>query len=425
MPASTLLMIYQAVTALASLTMPWWLQRRVQRGKESPLRWRERFGEPTATASPVHVWCHAASVGEATSILPLLRELSAHGISVVLTTGTVTSEQLVRDQLPPDVIHQFAPLDYDPWVSAFLKTWQPKLALRVDSELWPNTLQALTTRHIPIVQINARLSERAARNWARLPMFAQSIFSRLSLVLAQSEADRQRYEQLGAAKSVYSGNLKLDLPDLPFNETELNALQSRNGARMVWLAASIHLGEDHIVARAHAEIRHRFPDALVIVVPRHAERGPEMARTFTAQGLQVAQRSGQTTLDSTHSVYMADTMGELGLFYRLAHIVFIGKTFAVGGGQNPAEAAQIGCSLLWGPDMSNFTEIADELIARGAAERLAQPEQLGPAVVALMANQAKATAMSAAARNYIHASRGAMQRVLGDLAPYLKAASIR
>jgi 3-deoxy-D-manno-octulosonic-acid transferase len=425
MPASPLLTLYQAATALASLAMPWWLQRRVGRGKESASRWRERFGETTTAANPVDVWCHAASVGEAVSVLPLLRELAARGARIVLTTGTVTSEELVRDKLPSAVIHQFAPLDYNPWVSAFLNTWQPKLALRVDSELWPTTLQALTNRHIPVVQINARLSERAAHNWTRVPIFARSIFSRLSLVLAQSEADRQRFEQLGAANSVYRGNLKLDLPDLPFDAAELSAVKYRINGRPVWLAASIHPGEDTIIARAHAAIRLRFPDALMIVVPRHAERGAQMAHTLTTYGHIVAQRSARTAIDATHTAYIADTMGELGLFYRLAPIVFIGKTFAVGGGQNPAEPAQIGCSLLWGPDMSNFTEIADDLVARRAAECVAQPEQLGPAVIDLLSNEARTTAMSTAGRDYVHASRGALQRALADLAPYLEAASIR
>ena len=425
MPAPILFSLYQAATALASLAMPWWLSHRVQRGKESALRWRERFGETKAAPTTVDVWCHAASIGETVSVLPLLREIAARGMRVVLTTGTVTSEQMVREQLPIGIVHQFAPLDFKPWVSAFLNTWQPKLALRVDSELWPTTLQALAVRQIPIVQLNARLSERAAQNWARFPAFAHDTFSRLSLVLAQSDADRRRYENLGAASCVCRGNLKMDQPDLPFSDAELSTLQSQIGRRPVWLAASIHPGEDDIIARAHSNILERFPDALVIVVPRHAERGSEIARVFASCGHHVAMRSSQTAVETTHSAYVADTMGELGLFYRLARIVFIGKTFAVGGGQNPAEAAQIGCSLLWGPDMSNFQEVADDLVAQHAANQLTMPAQLGPAVAAMLADQKKVNAMSTAGRSYVHASRGALQRVLDDLDPYLKAASIR
>jgi len=419
-----LLSLYFAATSLAPVLMPSWLRRRIARDKEDPVRWRERFGQTSAPKQDTPtIWCHAASVGETNSILPLLTELSGRGHHVVLTTGTVTSERLVRGKLPPRVLHQFAPLDHGPWVERFLGHWDVRLALRVDSELWPNTILTLARREIPIIQVNARLSAKAARNWAKVS--AHDIFSNLTLVLAQSEADRARYAALGAPNTTARGNLKLAQPDLPYDPRELNALKATINGRAVWLAASIHPGEDRIAAQAHHDILKHQSDALLIVVPRHAERGTEMAATFRAQNLTVAHRSTGAAISPQTQVYLADTMGELGLFYRLSPVAFIGKSFMVGGGQNPAEAAQLGCALVWGPDMSNFAEISADLIAKGAALGLSGPGQLGRNITTLLSEPTRAAEMAAAGRAYIEESRGALGRVLDDLAPYLDRALLR
>jgi 3-deoxy-D-manno-octulosonic-acid transferase len=409
-----LLTLYKAATTLAAPLMPWWLQRRIARAKEDSSRWRERFGETNAPkpARPT-IWLHAASVGETNSILPLLNDLAARGHHLVLTTGTATSEQLVRGKLPSNVVHQFAPLDHGPWVERFLDHWTPKLALRVDSELWPNTILALAARDIPIVQVNARLSAKAANNWAKIS--PDVLFSKFALVLAQSDDDRARYAALGAPNTAMRGNLKLDQPDLAHDPRALDDLKAQIGDRPVWLAASIHPGEDLIVGAA----QRAMPNALLIVVPRHTDRGAEMSEALRTQGLGVARRSKGEAITSGTQVYMADTMGELGLFYRVCRVVFMGKSFTVGGGQNPAEAAQLGCALLWGPDMSNFTEIARDLTARGAALEVRQPERLGEAIGNLLSDPARAGVMGDTGRAFVRESHGTLARVLADLAPYL------
>ncbi len=421
-----LLRLYHLATIAIAVAMPLWLRRRVAIGKESATRWRERYGE-TSLPRPLKsvIWCHAASVGETASVLQLVKALAARGHPILLTTGTVSSERLAREQLPKSVIHQFAPLDHRPWIGRFLDHWRPALALRVDSELWPNTIQLLRERNIPIVQVNARISEVAAQRWARAPAAAQGVFSSLDLVLAQSENDRARYASLGAKRAVAYGNLKLSQTGLPYDPGVLQDLSQALNGRPVWLAASTHPGEDTIVGAAHCKVQSQHPNALLIVVPRHPERAPEMAMNLQSQGFAIARRSRHEPITPDITVYMADTMGELGLFYRLSKIAFIGKSFAVGGGQNPVEAAQLGCALIWGPDMSNFAEIAADLKAQGAAIEIETPGELGNTISTLLSDTTKVTTMAQAGQNHISASHGALEHILEGIAPYLNRSVIR
>jgi 3-deoxy-D-manno-octulosonic-acid transferase len=420
MSAPLSLRLYALATALAAPAAPWWLRRRTARGKELAERWRERLGETTLPAAgrPT-VWCHAASVGETASLLPLIDALTGRGHAVVLTTGTVTSARLARERLAAGAVHQFAPLDHRPWLARFIDHWRPGLALRVESDIWPNTLDTLRARGVPVVQVNARLSAAAAARWSWTPGLARAAFGALELVLAQSEADRARFARLGAPRCQVAGNLKLALPPLPHDAAALAALRAAIGERPLWLAASIHPGEDAVVAQAHTAVTARHPGALLIAVPRHAERGAEMAAGFAARGLRAARRSRGEAIDAATDVYVADTMGELGLLYRLARVVMMGKTYAVGGGQNPVEPAQLGCALIWGPDMSNFADIAAALERAGAALRVPDPAGLGAALAELLADGPRRARMAEAARAELAAGAEALPRTLAALAPYL------
>jgi 3-deoxy-D-manno-octulosonic-acid transferase len=282
----------------------------------------------------------------------------------------------------------------------------------------------LKQRGIPAIQVNARLSRRAAEGWARVPTLAKSVFASLSLVLAQSEADAQRFTVLGATNVVATGNLKLALPSLAFDQAALDTLKGNLKDRPCWLAASIHPGEDEIVAHAHRWVKQTFPRACVIVVPRHPGRGKAMAETFTSLGLTYALRSTGQSAGPDCDVYIADTLGELGLFYRLCPVVFMGKSFAVGGGQNPAEPAQIGCALVWGPVMSNFEDLAAMLQARGAAVALTQPNDLARTIVALINDRERAARMAAVGQAVIAENARALSTTLQQLDPYLKCLAI-
>lgn len=426
MSASPLFQLYSAGVGLTAFAMPWWLRQRIARGKELPDRWRERFGEASAERpeGPL-IWVHAASVGETNSILTMLDHFAVKGASVLLTTGTVTSETVVRGKLPKGALHQFAPLDHAPWITRFLNHWRPDLALRVESEIWPHTLAILSKREIPIIQINARMSAKASRGWKLVPGMAHGVFGCLDLVAAQSEDDRARFARFGSKQTAVSGNLKLAIPSLSFDADQLGLLRTQLGDRKTWLAASIHPGEDRIVASAQAELKARHPGVLAVVAPRHAERGGNMAERMQAMGLNVARRSLGQEITPATDIYMADTMGELGLLYRLCPVAFMGKSFTVGGGQNPAEPAQIGCALIWGPDMSNFTDLAAALETKGAAIRLLDPSVLPHAIEGLLAEASRVTRMAEAGRAYVAENTGALDKTLELLAPYLDRLNIR
>ena len=417
---------YRALTDIAGVFLPRWLDSRAIRGKEDPHRLAERRGAASQPRPPGRlVWFHAASVGESLSILPLIEAVLAQGWGVVVTTGTVTSARLLAERLPKLAIHQYAPLDHRPWVHRFLDYWRPDLALWTESELWPNMLGELAARRIPAVLVNARLSSGAFKGWRFFPGFARQILAAFAQVIAQSDSDRTRFASLGARQVSVAGNLKLTAAPLPVDATALDILRAQVGKRPHWLAASIHPGEDIFVATAHQTAQQRHPGLLTFVVPRHPQKASDMAAVFRAMGLKVARRSiGEAVTPST-DIYLGDTMGELGLFYRLCSLTFMGKSLTVGGGQNPAEAAQLGCALLLGPNMSNFQDIAQDLIDRRGAIEVLDATALAAAVDWLLQDSRTRARMGEAARNAIARHADAISETLALLAPYLENAQIR
>ena len=417
-------LLYRVLTDLAGLPLGGWLNARARRGKEIPARLPERRGV-TAVPRPFGklVWLHGASVGEALSLLPLITEVRAAGWQALLTTGTVTSAALMAERLPAGSIHQFVPLDRTAWVRRFLDHWRPDLVLWTESDLWPNTLMEIGRRRVPLVLLNARLSDKAARGWQRWPGFARDVMTPFTLVLAQSDVDAQRFRGLGAANVRAQGNLKLAAPPLPFDAALLASLRAEIKGRPVWLAASIHPGEDAIVAEVARTLAPRFPGLLTLIVPRHAEKGRAMAQVMT--DLRSALRSETKAIAADVDVYVAETMGEIGLFFRLSEIVFMGKSLAVGGGQNPAEPALIGCALVLGSDMSNFREMTAELLRTGAAVEVSDTARLAEAVGALLEDADRRTGMISAGQGVMRHHANAVKDTLAALAPYLAAPKIQ
>jgi len=417
-------LLYRVLTDLAGPPLGAWLNARARRGKEIPARLHERRGV-AAIPRPLGklVWLHGASVGEALSLLPLIAEVRAAGWQVLLTTGTVTSAALMAERLPAGCIHQFVPLDRTAWVRRFLDHWRPDLVLWTESDLWPNTLMEIGWRHVPLVLLNARMSDKAARGWQRWPGFARDMMTPFTLVLAQSGVDAQRFEALGAANVRAQGNLKLAAPPLPFDAALLASLRTEIKGRPVWLAASIHPGEDAIVAEVARTLAPRFPGLLTLIVPRHAEKGRAMAQVMT--GLRSALRSETKAIAADVDVYIADTMGEIGLFFRLSEIVFMGKSLAVGGGQNPAEPALIGCALVLGSDMRNFREMTAELLQTGAAIQVNDTARLTEAVGALLEDADRRAGMMRAGQGVMRHHANAVKDTLAALAPYLAAPKIQ
>lgn len=412
--------LYAALTTAAGPALDLWLRRRLARGKEIAGRMEERKGRATA-ARPGDklVWFHGASVGECLSLLPLIADIAARDCRVLVTSGTVTSAAVLAERLPPGVIHQFIPLDRPAWVNRFLDHWRPDAVLWAESELWPNMLGALARRKIAAVLVNARLSDAAFAGWRRWPGFARETLGAFTLVLAQSETDRARFAALGARDVRISGNIKLAAPPLPADPQALHALKGQIGTRPCWLAASIHPGEDYAAGAVHQEVAPHHPGLLTLVVPRHPERGPEMAAVMGKLGLTSARRAAGDALTPATQVYIADTMGELGLFYRLAPIVFPGKSLAVGGGQNPAEPAALGCALVLGPDMSNFRDITAELLASNGAVQVADGAALAEAVEMLLGDETRRRDLAAHAQAMMQRHQGAVAETLRHIAPLL------
>lgn len=352
------------------------LSRRARRGKEDPVRLSERMGVAGRPRPPGPLlWLHAASVGEAQSALILLDALMAGepDLRVLVTTGTVTSAGLMERRLPPGAIHQYAPLDHPGWVQAFLDHWRPDRVLWMESELWPNMLAALRERRIPAALINARLSPRSVRRWNYLRGMIAELLSGFTVILTQTDDDAANFRSLGAHNVIATGNLKYAAAPLPVDDAALAALLPAIHARPLWVYASTHDGEEDLACRLHTALRAALPDLLTVIVPRHPERRDAIMQTIARHNLPARLRSTDGQPQNGDAIYVADTMGELGLFYRLAAVACIGRSFSSdgGGGHNPIEAAQLGCAVIHGPHVQNLQALFDDMNNAGAALRLA------------------------------------------------------
>jgi len=382
--------------------LPLLLRRRAAQGKEIPERIGERQGHGAARPEGPLVWLHAASVGESLSLLPLFSALLAQrpDLHLLVTTGTVTSASLLTQRLPPAVaarlIHRFAPMDVPGWVDRFLDGWRPDAVAIAESELWPNRTYALAARGIPTVMVNARISPRSAALWQRwAPGLVADLLRHFALVLAQSEDDAARLRALGAADATCWGNLKAAAEPLPVDEAKLAALRARIGSRPVFLASSTHPGEDEVVLAAHHSLVARLPELLTIIAPRHPHRGPDVAAL--AAPLRVRRRAEGAEPDAETEVYVADTLGELGLFFRVAGVALVGASLVPKGGHNPLEPARLGCPVLLGPHTEHFREVADDLLQAGGAARVSDAATLAETVDDVLTNPSRGQSMTRAA----------------------------
>lgn len=428
--AKLLAALWALLASLLAPLLPFYLRRRVAKGKEIPERLAERQGHSAARPPGRLIWCHAASNGETLSLLPLLEALAKQdpALSFLVTTGTVTSARLLEQRLSPELAprtqHRFLPLDVPRWVARFLEGWRPDLAVIVESELWPNMLTEADRQGVPLALINARMSARSARTWGWAPSFARGLLGRFGLILAQTEGDAARFAALAGRPVPCWGNLKYAAPPLPADPAELARLTSAWAGRPVWLAASTHPGEDEIILAAHRLLAAGHPGLLTVIVPRHPQRGPDIAAL--AGDLPVARRGAGQEAGQAVSVYVADTLGELGLFYRLARVALIGGSLVPHGGQNPLEAARLGCPILIGLHHFNFSEIITRLSAAhalvetpdgpGAAEALAGN------ITRILADPAAGQAMAGAAGALAQDQAGLPGRIATSLLPLIRPA---
>jgi 3-deoxy-D-manno-octulosonic-acid transferase len=393
---------WRAAATIAAPALRFMLSRRAAAGREIPARIQERYGiDTTPRPAGKLLWLHAASVGEAVSVLPVLTALP-DTVTTLFTTGTVTSARLLAQRLPElglqsSVLHRFVPLDVPSWAARFLDHWRPDAAAFLESELWPNLLAACRTRNIPTVLLNARMSVRSATNWCNLPGFARELLTGFTWIEAQSEPDGQRLRSLGAADVTAPGNLKFAAPPLDADATELARLQPLLAAHPRWLAASTHPGDEELVASIHARLAQTHPGLITALVPRHPERGAAIKAAIGG-----SLRS--TGADPAPGIWIADTLGELGLWYRLFPTVFMAKSFPPGGGQNPLEPARLACAIATGPATQNFAQPVTTLREAGGLTEVADADALTNWLDAMLrsptAQAAAGTAAQAAANDH-------------------------
>ncbi|HXP96477.1 MAG TPA: 3-deoxy-D-manno-octulosonic acid transferase [Telmatospirillum sp.] len=416
-----ILALYRGLTTLGAPLIAYYLDRRMARGKEDRVRFGERRGvasqpRPAGTV----VLLHAASIGESISMLPVIERLQARAnTTVLLTTGTVTSAEVMAERLPQGAIHQYVPVDRLPWVRRFLDHWRPDLALWAESEFWPNLLVETADHKIPLILLNGRISDRSFAKWRRQKRLMHRLLAGFVLCLGQTPTDAERLSVLGASRVACRGNLKFAAPPLPVDDGTLAGLAAQLGDRPRWLAASTHPGEEAAMGRVHRQLALRHPGLLTIVVPRHPSRGADVAAELTAQGFTVAQRGAGQEMTPGTEILLADTLGELGLFIRLAPIVFMGKSLIGQGGQNPLEPARLGASVLFGPHMDNFAEIASRMCQASAAEQVEDEAALIAALSRRLSDRPLLAALGARAHDFARAEDGVLDAVLDDVIPWL------
>ncbi len=396
------------------------LRSRLRKGKELADRIKERRGRaglprPEGTL----VWVHAASVGEFLAVMPLVEAVTARNLHVLVTTGTVTSARLAQTRLPKGAFHQFIPLDVPLFVRRFMNHWQPDLAIFAESEYWPNLLMEARSRQMPVIVANARMSERSFSRWQKASKTAANLLDTIDLFLAQTPRDAERLLALGAPRVEVGGNLKFDVPPPPANALALENLRRHLEKRAVFVGASTHGAEDAMLARVHTALKAKHPHCLTIIVPRHPERGSSIAEVAQAMGLHVTLRSQTSVPSATTDLYIADTIGELGLFYRLGDVAFIGGSLVRHGGQNPIEPAKLGIPILHGPNVGNFADIYKALDNAQAALPVDDEETLTIAVNGLIVDKEACAVLTQTAGEVVMGFGGALALTLAAIEPYL------
>ena len=399
-----ILWFYAATMGFTSEWLRSWLRERAEAGKEELGRLGERRGrDQSLRPLGAVIWLHAASVGEAVSIFPVMDRLRVQpGLRILITTGTMTSAKLVERRIRATdsvrlVEHRYIPLDVPLWVERFLDHWKPSAGAIVESELWPNLLLEAQRRRIPLMLVNARMSPRSYKKWRWMPGVAKRLLGVFSEIQAQSDEDAERLRTLGGRNVTSPGNLKFAAPLLPVDEMELVRVRHQLGGRPVWVAASTHPGEERIAVAVHRALAAQFPGLITIIVPRHPERGEEIAA-------EIAKRDHDTPLTRRYlgeppppgGIWLGDTLGELGLFYRVSAAAFVGRSLAVGGGQNPIEPARLGVPVAIGPMTENFADAVAVLQDEGALRVVQNQAELAEFVASMLRDPARAAEMGAA-----------------------------
>ena len=391
-------------------------------------RWRERFGFFPNPRIHDSIWIHAVSLGEVNAAVPLIEALMRRyrDSHFVITTVTPTGSDRVLQLFGERVFHVYLPYDLTSAVKRFLDRVRPRLAVIMETEIWPNLFMTCAERGISIVIANARLSEKSLRGYWPIQPLARRAVRCASFVAAQSASDYERLRELGAAEPRLAivGNLKFDMTvPTGVRERGIAFRAAAGGARPVWIAASTHEGEELVALKAHAAVLRRFPDALLLIAPRHPERFKPIAAACRAYGFRSATRSEDGGADPACQCFVVDSMGELIEFYAAADVAFVGGSLVSVGGHNLLEPAALAKPVIVGPQTFNFAEVTEDLIAAGAVMRIENGDALGPAVVRLFTRDVERRSMGDAAHAVIERERGAVERTMAIVEQVLTAAA--
>ncbi len=416
------LQTYWLATQAARPFLPLFIARRIRAGKEDRQRHQERLAQ-TAKPRPDGplAWVHAASVGETNAILPLCTALTERGFTVLVTTVTTTAAQILDDKASanPLILHQYAPFDVPSIIQKFLDHWQPSLAIFAESEIWPMTIKALSVRKIPLAIVNGRMSDRSFRRWRKFRSATPSLFGRIDQVLVRGDEDLLRFQELGAERVTITGNLKYDSPAPDIDPDQLATLKRDIAGRPIFLATSTHSGEDEIILKAYQILRQSIPDLLSCIVPRHPRRGAEIVELAKSLGISAELRTASGNPTAACELYVADTMGELGLFYSIAPAALVGGSLEPIGGHNPIEAVQQGCAVLSGPHVFNFREVFGVLEGAEACVIVHDAVEIAAAVTRCLSDPLYTKALATNATKSLDNVGGAVDRSLSALEPTL------
>lgn len=408
------------ITILYPLVIKRYINKRKENGKEDVKRFNERIGRPSMKRPEGKlVWLHGASVGESVSMLPLIQRIldtypDAH---VMVTTGTVTSADVMQKRLPDRAFHQFIPIDNPIFTTRFVKHWQPDVALWFESELWPAVLSSIKRKNIPLILINGRISNKSFKRWLQFDFISKELLSCFSLCLGQSEEDAYRLHVLGAQNTMCLGNLKYAGLPLPIDEDKRAEFVKQAGKRRMWLASATHDDEEVRIAKVHKRMKEKFPDLLTVIAPRHPQRGEDIQEKINNLGLKTALRSKNEKITPQTDIYIANTIGEMGIWYDVINIVFIGGSLIPHGGQNFMEPSRVRDAVVVGPHMHNFTDAMNRAKKADAVIQVTDTEELQEIVTQLFENKELLDAKRSLAYNWATSEskvlEGIMDKVKG------------
>lgn len=410
------------IRTLYPLVIRSYIQKRIEIGKEDTKRFNERIGRPIKERpSGRLIWFHGASVGESVSMLPLINKLleTSEDTHVMVTTGTTTSADLMGKRLPERAFHQYIPIDNPAFTKRFVKHWRPDLVLWFESDFWPAMLSTIKKKNIPLILVNGRISNKSFKRWQQFDFLCKELLSCFTFCLGQSEEDAYRLRVLGAKDSTCLGNLKFAGLPIPVDENKKSEILKQIDSRPLFCISSTHDNEEYQLGRHFKKLFEKHPDLLIIIAPRHPQRGTDIQKQMKELGFETALRSAQEPITKKTQVYIADTIGELGIWYGISPIVFIGGSLIPHGGQNFMEPSRLKDAVIVGPYMHNFTEAMQRAQKANAIIQTIDAEETISTVNQLLENKDLLEAKQSLAYNWASSEAKVLDGIVEKVKGYL------